>query len=180
MKTTLRGWEEPLTIFSTECHIGCNSPWIHLRVYGGSGNTSDPGAVICGCVKKTTVYNMAPNTVKAIKNLINELDRNRKLRGNNTASNQGFIGSHIPGNNEQHVNHGRFTVLNNNNRVIMKFSPNNPNNRTNIQFRRNGNGVQYKWKWPNMVNWSPWNTLQAHNSGMYPNMRPIPPSTPRR
>ena len=123
---------------------------------------------------------MAPNTVKAIKNLMNELNRNRISRNNKTSSNQGYIGLGNPGNNEQHVNHGRFTVLNDNNRVIMKFVPNKPNNRTNIQFRRNGNGIQYKWKWPNMVNWSPWNALQAHNSSMYPNMRPIPPSIPRR
>ena len=120
------------------------------------------------------------DTVKAIKNLMNELNRKRISRNNKTSSNQGFIGLHNPSNNEQHVNHGRFTVLNDNNRVIMKFVPNKPNNRTNIQFRRNGNGIQYKFKWPNMVNWSPWNALQAHNSSMYPNMRPIPPSTPRR
>ena len=180
MKTTLRGWEEPPTIFSTEWHIGCNSPWTHQRVYGGSGNTNGPESLLCGRVKKTIVYSMAPNTVKAIKNLMNELNRNRKLRGNNTASNMGYIGVHNPANNEQHVNNGRFTVLNNNNRVIMKFVPTKPLNRTNLQFRRNGNGIQHRHKWPDWVNWSPWNTLQAHNSGMYPNITPVRPSTPRR
>jgi hypothetical protein len=180
VKTTLRGWEEPLTIFSTEWHIGCNSPWTHRRVYGGSGNTKDPEFLLCDRVKKTIVYSMAPNTVKAIKNLMNELNRNRKSKHNNTASNRGYIGVHNPGNNEQHVNSGKFTVLNNNNRVIMKFVPNEPLNRTNLQFRRNGNGIQHRHKWPDWVNWSPWNTLQAHNSSMYPNITPVRPSTPRR
>ena len=123
---------------------------------------------------------MVRNTVKAIKNVMDDLNKTRKSRNTRTSSNQGYIGLPRPGTNEQHVNHGRFTLLNSNNRVIMKFVPNNPNNRTNIQFRRHGNGIQYKWKWPNMVNWSPWNSLQAHNSTMYPNMRPIPPPVPMR
>lgn len=126
---------------------------------------------------------MASNTVKAIRNLMIRLNRNRKSKNNVSASNLGYIGMHNPGNNEQHVNRGRFTVTNQgaNNRIIMNFVPNNRNNRTNIKFRKKGNGgVEYAWKWPNMVNWSPWNNLQSNNRTLYPNIRPVRPSTPRR
>lgn len=121
------------------------------------------------------------DTVNSIKKLIKNLNNKRLINHQNTASNQGFLGVHAPGNNEQHVNHGTFTIRNINNRIVMNFHPTNPNNSTNVKFRNRGAaGAEYSWKWPNMVQWSNWTPLNSHDRGLFPNIRPVAPGTPRR
>ena len=51
------------------------------------------------------------DTVNSIKKLIKNLNNKRLINHQNTASNQGFLGVHAPGNNEQHVNHGTFKIF---------------------------------------------------------------------
>jgi hypothetical protein len=121
------------------------------------------------------------DTVNSIKKLIRNLNNKRLLNHRTTASNEGFLGVSAPGNNEQHVNHGTFTVRNINNRIVMNFLPNNPINRANVKFRNKGAaGAEYSWKWANVVQWSNWTPLNSHDRGLFPNIRPVAPGTPRR